>query len=125
MKDGWNGCRSRLRWRTGSARTSSTITLAEFTRTGFTGGLNWYRNFDRNWELTNSNACCHHHRAVAVHHGLKGCRADVHSASDRATEVVTGEYEELVIDGAGHWVQQERPDEVNEALLKFLSGLEM
>ncbi|HEX6569606.1 MAG TPA: alpha/beta hydrolase, partial [Acidimicrobiales bacterium] len=26
--------------------------VAEFTRTGFTGGLNWYRNFDRNWETT-------------------------------------------------------------------------
>ena len=26
--------------------------VAEFTRTGFTGGINWYRNFDRNWELT-------------------------------------------------------------------------
>lgn len=26
--------------------------LAVFTRTGFTGGLNWYRDFDRNWELT-------------------------------------------------------------------------
>src|SRR3546814_11477727 len=25
---------------------------AEFTRTGFTGGINWYRNFDRNWETT-------------------------------------------------------------------------
>ena len=26
--------------------------IAEFTRTGFTGGINWYRNLDRNWELT-------------------------------------------------------------------------
>ena len=26
--------------------------VAEFTRTGFTGGINWYRNLDRNWELT-------------------------------------------------------------------------
>ena len=26
--------------------------VAEFTRTGFTGGINWYRNFDRNWALT-------------------------------------------------------------------------
>ena len=28
--------------------------VAEFDRTGFTGGLNWYRNFDRNWELTDA-----------------------------------------------------------------------
>ena len=26
--------------------------VAEFSRTGFTGGINWYRNFDRNWSLT-------------------------------------------------------------------------
>ena len=26
--------------------------ISEFSRTGFTGGLNWYRNFDRNWETT-------------------------------------------------------------------------
>jgi pimeloyl-ACP methyl ester carboxylesterase len=30
----------------------------------------------------------------------------------------------VLIPGAGHWVQQERPDEVNEALLGFLSSLD-
>ena len=33
---------------------------------------------------------------------------------------VTDLRERVVLDGAGHWVQQERPDEVNEALLRFL-----
>jgi pimeloyl-ACP methyl ester carboxylesterase len=36
-------------------------------------------------------------------------------------DVVSGPYRELLIEGAGHWVQQERPDEVNGALLEFLS----
>ncbi len=45
--------------------------------------------------------------------------------ADRATEVVKGQYEELVVNCAGHWIQQERPGEVNDALLKFLSGLEL
>ena len=45
--------------------------------------------------------------------------------SDRAREVVTGRYQEIVLDGAGHWIQQERPEQVNEALLTFLAGLEM
>ena len=31
--------------------------------------------------------------------------------------------ESLVVPGAGHWIQQERPREVNEALLRFLGGL--
>lgn len=42
---------------------------------------------------------------------------------DRAIEVVTGSYREVMIDGAGHWLQQERPDEVNAALLEFLAGV--
>src|ERR1700730_15948734 len=40
---------------------------------------------------------------------------------DRTREVVTGPYREVMIDGAGHWLQQERPDQVNEVVLDFLS----
>ena len=39
--------------------------VAEFTRTGFTGGLNWYRNLDRNWEIMADLAGRHHRRARA------------------------------------------------------------
>jgi pimeloyl-ACP methyl ester carboxylesterase len=98
--------------------------VAEFSRTGFTGGLNWYRNFDRNWELTATTPAA----AVTVPSLFITGSADPvrhFTRSDRATEVAKGEYQELVIDGAGHWIQQERPDEVNDALLKFLSGLEL
>jgi pimeloyl-ACP methyl ester carboxylesterase len=38
--------------------------------------------------------------------------------------VITGPYQQVLIDGAGHWLQQERPDEVNAKLLEFLEGLE-
>jgi pimeloyl-ACP methyl ester carboxylesterase len=72
--------------------------VAEFTRTGFTGGLNWYRNIDRNWYRT----------------------ADAAAATDRVSEVISGPYHEVMIDGAGHWIQQERPDAVNAPLLDFL-----
>jgi pimeloyl-ACP methyl ester carboxylesterase len=97
--------------------------VAEFARTGFTGALNWYRNLDRNWELTPE---------------LEGVKVEVPArfiggvddpvlvmtpptvqdgflADDRGT---------VLIEGAGHWVQQEKPDEVNAALLEFLGGLE-
>jgi hypothetical protein len=37
--------------RPGSARLTSISYAGEFARTGFRGGLNWYRNIDRNWEL--------------------------------------------------------------------------
>jgi pimeloyl-ACP methyl ester carboxylesterase len=97
--------------------------IAEFTRTGFTGGLNWYRNFDRNWELT-EKVPASTITAPALFITGENDVVRTFTRSDRAGEVVKGEYEEIVIDGAGHWVQQERPKEVNEALLKFLSGLE-
>ncbi|MET0451897.1 MAG: alpha/beta hydrolase, partial [Mycobacterium sp.] len=37
-------------------------------------------------------------------------------------DVATGPYREVLIDGAGHWLQQERPAEVNAALMEFLTG---
>jgi pimeloyl-ACP methyl ester carboxylesterase len=42
---------------------------------------------------------------------------------DRVRDVATGDYREVLVDGAGHWLQQERPDEVNKVLLEFLEGL--
>lgn len=95
----------------------------EFTRTGFTGGLNWYRNFDRNWELT-AEVPARTITAPALFVGGSADPVRVFTRMDRAREVVTGPYSEVLIDGAGHWLQQERPAEVNAALLEFLSGLE-
>ena len=96
----------------------------EFSRTGFTGGLNWYRNFDRNWETTPELA----NAKIAVPCLFIGGTADpvlAFTRADRASEVVCGPYRQVMIDGAGHWLQQERPDEVNAALLEFLNGLEL
>lgn len=96
--------------------------IAEFTRTGFTGGLNWYRNFDRNWETTAHLADA----TIDVPALFLAGSADPvlgFTRRDRATEVATGPYREVLIEGAGHWLQQERPAEVNAELLKFLAAL--
>ena len=96
--------------------------VAEFTRTGFTGGINWYRNFDRNWETTPQ---------------LDGAKVEVPSffiggALDPVLLMsppavmdgwLTDHRGTVIVDGAGHWVQQEKPAEVNAALLEFLDGL--
>jgi len=90
---------------------------------GFRGGLNWYRNIDRNWDLT------------APWQGAQIRQPSLFIAGGN-DEVVTGliggkrikDMEKvlpdlrgkLIIDGAGHWIQQERPDEVNAALIAFL-----
>lgn len=94
--------------------------VAEFSRTGFTGALNWYRNLDRNWELTASPPAT----TITVPALFLGGSADpALTVNDpaRAREVAVGDYREVMIDGAGHWLQQERPREVNAALLEFLS----
>lgn len=96
--------------------------VAEFSRTGFTGALNWYRNYDRNWETTPQLAGAR----ISVPALFVGGTADPVGPTmspQRAHEVVAGPYTELMIDGAGHWIQQERPAEVNAALLDFLRAL--
>jgi pimeloyl-ACP methyl ester carboxylesterase len=98
--------------------------INEFSRTGFTGGLNWYRNFDRNWEITPELDGA----TIAVPSFFMAGTADpvlAFTRADRASEVISGPYQQLMIEGAGHWLQQERPDEVNAALLDFLKGLEL
>jgi len=93
-----------------------------FSRTGFSGGLSWYRNIDRNWELL---APYGDRRIEQPAMFLTGSRDPVaafmpHQVMDGW---VTDLCEVVVVDGAGHWVQQERPDEVNAALLRFLASL--
>lgn len=90
-----------------------------YTETGFTGPLNWYRNFDRNWELTENTPAS----TITVPTLFLAGSADPvlsFTPRDRVRDVVTGDYREILLDGAGHWLQQERPDEVNKALLAFL-----
>jgi pimeloyl-ACP methyl ester carboxylesterase len=92
----------------------------EFGRTGFTGALNWYRNFDRNWHIMATPAA----ETISVPALFVGGTDDpvlTFTRTDRAVEVVKGPYRQVMLDGAGHWIQQERPDEVNAELLTFLS----
>lgn len=96
--------------------------ISEFTRTGFTGALNWYRNFDRNWETTTELADA----TISVPCLFVGGTADpvlAFTPRDRAQRAITGPYREVMIEGAGHWLQQERPEEVNAALLEYLKGV--
>ncbi len=93
---------------------------------GFRGGLNWYRNIDRNWELMRPFA------------GLKVTVPALYVAGDRdlvlgfagAKEMVANLAravpdlrEAIILPGCGHWTQQERPAEVNAAMIGFLRGL--
>jgi epoxide hydrolase A/B len=94
-----------------------------YRKAGFRGGLNWYRNIDRNWELTAPWQGAQIHQPSlfiagsndSVITGLIGAKrvADME-------RVLPNLKQKLIIDGAGHWIQQERADEVNAALIAFL-----
>ena len=98
------------------------VYIEAFERTGFTGGLNWYRNMDRNWELTASVA---ERRVEQPALFLTGEHDPVRRfmPAEAMRGWVTDLREEVVVPDAGHWVQQQAPEAVNDALLRFLGEL--
>ena len=100
--------------------------VGEFERTGFRGGLNWYRNIDRNWEL------------LAPFAGAKVTVPALYMAGDRDLVVAFRGMDQLIanlandvpqlrgkimLPGCGHWTQQERASDVNAAIINFLREL--
>ncbi|MDA0365966.1 MAG: alpha/beta hydrolase [Chloroflexi bacterium] len=104
--------------------------VEQFERSGFRGPVNYYRNFDRNWELTPELAgapvvqpaifIAGEQDPVIVRGGIMGAGDDLEEHVRRAVPDLRGW---LLVPGAGHWIQQERPGEVNAALIDFLEGL--
>lgn len=99
---------------------------ADFAATGFRGGLNWYRNIDRNWAL------------LAAFEGMKVRVPALFIAGERDLVVnfrgarqaiaampalVPDLRGSILLPGCGHWTQQERAAEVNAAMLGFLRDL--
>ncbi|MBR1127658.1 alpha/beta fold hydrolase [Bradyrhizobium iriomotense] len=94
-----------------------------FRKSGFRGGLNWYRNLDRNWELTAPWQDAQIHQPSLFIAGSKDAVITGLIGAKRVNElerVLPNLKRKLIIEGAGHWVQQERPEEVNAALAGFL-----
>lgn len=96
----------------------------EFERTGFRGGLNWYRNFDRNWELTSFlTGAKLRQQALFVAGESDAVIAMRQLAFHALEETVPNLTKKVLLPGAGHWIQQERPVEVNQLLIDFLATL--
>jgi pimeloyl-ACP methyl ester carboxylesterase len=96
--------------------------VEEFSRTGFTGGINWYRNMDRNWTLTEKLSGA----KVEVPSLFIGGQLDpvlVMTPPAVMDGWLTDHRGTVLVDGAGHWVQQEKPGDVNAALLEFLGQI--
>lgn len=98
--------------------------VVAFEAGGFKGPLDWYRCVDRNWALT---AFAQDRRITVPAFFMVGERDPVrhYTGSAEATlkDWATDLRGQIVVPGAGHWLQQELPDEVNAALIDFLKSL--
>jgi pimeloyl-ACP methyl ester carboxylesterase len=100
--------------------------VGEFTRTGFRGGLNWYRNIDRNWELLAPFAGARVTVPALYVAGERDLVLSFPGAKDlvaNLTTFVPQLRQTILLPGCGHWTQQERPEAVNAAMIDFLRGL--
>ncbi len=89
------------------------IFVSAFEASGFTGSINWYRNLDRNWHLLADVNPIIQQRALMIY-GHRDAVAKSEKLADFVPNV------EVVNVDCGHWIQQEKPDETNHAILKWL-----
>jgi pimeloyl-ACP methyl ester carboxylesterase len=98
--------------------------VGEFERSGFVGGLNYYRNVDRNWALTPFLEGAKLHQPTLFiagdRDGVLGFWGEEVEAMERN---VPNLHRKLILPGVGHWTQQESPQAVNRELIEFLRGL--
>ncbi len=100
--------------------------VAAFSASGFRGGFNWYRNLQRNWELMAPFAGAPIRQPSLFVAGARDGVIRMPGMSvglEDMKRVLPGLRRSVLIDGAGHWVQQEAPDAVNALLIEFLRGL--
>jgi pimeloyl-ACP methyl ester carboxylesterase len=100
--------------------------VAEFTSAGFRGGINYYRNFERNWQSTPQLEAVALAQPVLF---IAGAQDMVIRGADAAKlralmqPAVPNLRGVTIIPEVGHWVQQESPAETNRAIVEFLRAL--
>ncbi|WNJ17437.1 alpha/beta hydrolase [Pontibacter sp. G13] len=92
------------------------VFVASFEATGFTGSINWYRNLDRNWHLLADADPIIQQPALMIY-GDQDVIPKFPGLSQFVPQV-----EEMSLD-CGHWIQQEKPEETNRAILNWLAQL--
>ena len=100
--------------------------VSEYSRSGFTGGLNWYRSMDLKWQQRKP----YENRPSAVPAFFIGSERDIDLAKfhgDDPLSLMRAQFPDLravkMIPKAGHLVQMENPQAVNVCLLEFLDSL--
>jgi pimeloyl-ACP methyl ester carboxylesterase len=92
------------------------IFVDAFAKTGFTGGINWYRNMSRNWQ-----------RSADIDHTVKVPSLMIMAENDQVLppsaadgmEKLIPDLEKYLVKGSGHWTQQEKPEEVSNKLIEW------
>ncbi|NED89660.1 alpha/beta hydrolase [Streptomyces sp. SID11233] len=96
----------------------------EFERTGMTGALNRYRNMDRDWEdLAEFDGAPVTQPSLFVGGSLDASTTWLADAIAAYPTTLPGLVSSHLLDGCGHWIQQERPEEVNRILTGWLASL--
>ena len=93
------------------------VFVRAFERSGFTSGINWYRNMDRNWETTADVP-----REVRVPGLMISAEDDgaLPPALSSGMEQFVPDLERHLIRDCGHWTQQEHPEDVNRIIVDWL-----
>ncbi|GAA4606330.1 alpha/beta hydrolase [Actinoallomurus liliacearum] len=100
------------------------VYAAEFERTGMRGALNRYRNMDRDWEdLVDLDGAPITQPSLFIGGALDASTTWMADAIEAYPVTLPGLVSSHLIDGCGHWIQQERRTEVNEILTRWLATL--
>lgn len=96
----------------------------EFERTGMTGALNRYRNMDRDWEdLADLDGLPIKQPSLFIGGSLDASTLWMADAINAYPATLPGLVSSHLLDGCGHWLQQERPDEINRLLTTWLEAV--
>lgn len=101
------------------------IYLSEFTRTGMSGGLNRYRNVDRDWQdMAAFDGAPITQPSLFIGGEVDGPTIWGAGSIAKFSETMPNLRKTVIIGGSGHWVQQEAAEQVNAELLEFLATLD-
>jgi pimeloyl-ACP methyl ester carboxylesterase len=91
--------------------------LQAFTRTGYTGGVNWYRNFTRNWQIMENVT-----QKVTCPSLMVMAENDIvlRPSLAEGMDAYVPDLEKHLIKDCGHWTQSEKPAELNRVMVDWL-----